>query len=276
MTLPEAMSSVYSNYATGSGRASRSEYWWYFFANVLVYVTVWGGAFALLVATHATTDDNGITLTATGIVIIWLLLNAIPSIAVTVRRLHDVNMAGWLYLLHLVPLGDLALFVITLLPGTRGSNSYGVDPTRRNSSRGILGADAWSQGPIPQNAFAATRITPPDYVPPPMQGPPAYASPPPNPYPQQAPQPYAQQPPAPTYRPQPPAPPYVQQPPAYPQQPPAPPYVQQPPPYPQQPPAPPYVQQPPPYPQQPPAPPYAQQPPPPPYPQQPPPPPPRY
>ena len=257
MTLPEAMSSVYSNYATGSGRASRSEYWWYFFANVLVYVTVWGGAFALLVATHATTDDNGITLTATGIVIIWLLLNAIPSIAVTVRRLHDVNMAGWLYLLHLVPLGDLALFVITLLPGTRGSNSYGVDPTRRNSSRGILGADAWSQGPIPQNAFAATRITPPDYVPPPMQGPPAYASPPPNPYPQQAPQPYAQQPPpypqqapqpyaqqppAPTYRPQPPAPPYVQQPPPYPQQPPAPPYVQQPPPpppYPQQPPLPP-------------------------------------
>jgi uncharacterized membrane protein YhaH (DUF805 family) len=260
MYMPEAVGSVYRNYATGSGRAGLSEYWLYYLLNVIVYTVVWCVALGVSSAAHNTAEGNPVALGATAIIVIWLLANVIPSIAVTVRRLHDVNMSGAFYFLHLIPyLGSLALFIITLLPGTRGSNNYGVDPRDRTSSRGYSQAGARSQGPIPQNAFATTRITPPDYVPP-MQGPPGYV----------APGPYVQQPPAaPGYVPQPPPPPYVQQPPPspYPQQPPAPPYVQQPPPTPyvQQPPPPPYVQQPPP-------PPYAQQPPPPPYAQQPPPP----
>ena len=41
----------------------------------------------------------------------------IPSIALTVRRLHDANFSGWLYLLHLIPsLGSLIVFILTLLP----------------------------------------------------------------------------------------------------------------------------------------------------------------
>ncbi len=51
-----------------------------------------------------------------------------PLIAVTVRRLHDCNQSGWLYLLALVPMGGLVILVFALLPGTPQENPYGPVP----------------------------------------------------------------------------------------------------------------------------------------------------
>jgi uncharacterized membrane protein YhaH (DUF805 family) len=53
----------------------------------------------------------------------------IPSLAVTVRRLHDQDKSGWLVLLPLIPLvGGIILLVFMLLEGTQGPNRFGPDP----------------------------------------------------------------------------------------------------------------------------------------------------
>ena len=57
--------------------------------------------------------------------LLWKLIHLLPNIAIGVRRLHDVDITGLLMFLHFVPLGGVALFVMHLLPGTEGDNTYG-------------------------------------------------------------------------------------------------------------------------------------------------------
>lgn len=53
----------------------------------------------------------------------------LPTLGVSVRRLHDVDFSGWFILLNLIPiLGPLFLFVLVVMEGTKGSNNYGTDP----------------------------------------------------------------------------------------------------------------------------------------------------
>ncbi|MEJ2021636.1 MAG: DUF805 domain-containing protein [Maritimibacter sp.] len=60
---------------------------------------------------------------------LFLLATLLPSISVTVRRLHDRDKSGWWYWLFLVPIvGPIVLLVWFILEGTRGANSYGPDP----------------------------------------------------------------------------------------------------------------------------------------------------
>jgi uncharacterized membrane protein YhaH (DUF805 family) len=125
MGFGQAVSSVFSQYATFSGRARRAEYWWW----VL---------FQIIVLTLALIIDNALGLRITNessaVTIGWLYLIAalvfiIPSIAVTFRRLHDTDRSGWWWLLALLcGIGAIILFVFCLIEGTRGPNSYGPDP----------------------------------------------------------------------------------------------------------------------------------------------------
>lgn len=121
-TLVEAVKRFFAKYATFSGRASRSEYWWLALAFVIVYAVL-GGILALVLATTGEPQPSGgVRGTGPEIVVlviigIFFLAIIIPSIAVTVRRLHDANFSGWLYLLHLVPYaGSFVIFILTLLP----------------------------------------------------------------------------------------------------------------------------------------------------------------
>ena len=60
---------------------------------------------------------------------LYSLAILIPSIAVTVRRPHDIDKSGWWYLIYLVPcIGSIVLLVFTCLAGTPGENKYGPDP----------------------------------------------------------------------------------------------------------------------------------------------------
>lgn len=53
----------------------------------------------------------------------------IPSLAVTVRRLHDTNHSGWMYFVSLIPLiGGIWLLILLCTDGTHGQNQYGPDP----------------------------------------------------------------------------------------------------------------------------------------------------
>lgn len=136
-------------YAQFSGRAPRAEYWWFYLATIMI------GFVAEILDGSLSSDDVG-----------WLslvinLALIIPSIAVTVRRLHDTNKSGWWLLAVVVPatvagalavgtalegtesfsptapfmisifaavIAAVVLFVFMVLPGADGPNNYGEDP----------------------------------------------------------------------------------------------------------------------------------------------------
>jgi uncharacterized membrane protein YhaH (DUF805 family) len=106
---------VLRQYAVFTGRARRQEYWMFTLINVLVFFVL-AGVFSAL----------GLDSNIAGIYILAVLL---PSIAVTVRRLHDTNRSAWWLLLFFVPvIGDIVLLVFTVFNGTQGENDYGADP----------------------------------------------------------------------------------------------------------------------------------------------------
>ncbi|MGX5681504.1 DUF805 domain-containing protein [Schumannella luteola] len=119
----QAVKRFFSKYAVFSGRASRSEFWWVWLFLLLLSLVLAGIAGTVIGLTGTpTASGDGVQITAPGIValvVVGLILLAfiIPEIALTVRRLHDANFSGWLYLLHLIPyLGALIVFILTLLP----------------------------------------------------------------------------------------------------------------------------------------------------------------
>ena len=60
---------------------------------------------------------------------IYILLTIIPSLAVTVRRLHDTNRSGWWVLFSIIPLiGPITIFVFTVLDSQPNSNDFGENP----------------------------------------------------------------------------------------------------------------------------------------------------
>lgn len=109
MNFIEAVKKVLTNYANFNGRARRSEYWWYTLFTVIVSIV-------LGVVDGATGSGVG-TLGA-----IFSLATLIPSIAVAVRRMHDVGKSGWFCL---IPIYNL---VLACTEGDQGTNEYGPDP----------------------------------------------------------------------------------------------------------------------------------------------------
>ncbi len=101
----DAVKICMSKYVDFSGRASRSEFWWFFlFTIILSVLTGWIKYVGPLVS----------------------LAILLPSIAVGVRRLHDTDRAGWWYLLVFVPLiGFIVLIIFWCLKGTPGRNRFG-------------------------------------------------------------------------------------------------------------------------------------------------------
>ncbi|MER9890868.1 DUF805 domain-containing protein [Mesorhizobium sp. M0119] len=97
MNFTEAISSFFGNYVTFSGRASRSEFWYsYLFIFIVSVVAVIADAVV----------NNEI------ISSLWNLAVLLPTLAMTTRRLHDINRSGWHQLLAgLFPIGTIALIV---------------------------------------------------------------------------------------------------------------------------------------------------------------------
>jgi uncharacterized membrane protein YhaH (DUF805 family) len=144
-------------YLTFSGRAARSEYWWFALFSMLVFLGS-GIAFGLLAwaagaATGAFAGDWQGTPVAVALfgllglaelaVIIGLFL---PGVAVLVRRFHDLGLSGWLYLLLLalsfIPavggVAGIAILVICCIKGTEGPNKFGPDPLEFRTSADVF------------------------------------------------------------------------------------------------------------------------------------------
>ena len=114
MTLPQAVASVFRQYVGFSGRARRSEYWFF----VLFQVIALGAAKAV---------DVALGVNAVYLVVALALL--LPALAVTVRRLHDTGRSGWMILLALIPLvGSIILIVFECQDSEPGVNKFGPSP----------------------------------------------------------------------------------------------------------------------------------------------------
>jgi uncharacterized membrane protein YhaH (DUF805 family) len=122
--MQTAVKTVLSKYATFSGRAARPEFWWFTLAVVILSVVlsiIEGGVLAPMLGFEAFAEEAGEPLRWVASLILFL-----PSLAVAVRRLHDIDRSGWWYLIILVPIiGPLILLYWYIQPGTDGSNQFG-------------------------------------------------------------------------------------------------------------------------------------------------------
>ena len=116
---------MFQNYSNFSGRARRSEYWYFRLATAVIFFALI--AFAGLLAIVA---GGALAFQiAMAIFFIYILLSVIPSLAVTVRRMHDLGKSGWNVLISFIPLvGPIWFLVLLATEGEQGENYYGPDP----------------------------------------------------------------------------------------------------------------------------------------------------
>jgi len=152
-------------YATFSGRASRSEYWWFFLFNALIFA-IFYIAMMLIGGIFLASGQHEVPMSLmifsgvfTLLALVFFIGLVIPNLSVTVRRLHDRNLSGWwlagyilagilinwamyyaiahersslILLLYVLFLAIYAVFfVIMITRGTRGKNRFGADPLKR-------------------------------------------------------------------------------------------------------------------------------------------------
>lgn len=102
--MGNAISTCFSKYATFSGRATRSEYWYFYLLYIIVYIV------GLIVAAAVGTS---------GLLYLFILPLWLPQLAVGVRRMHDVGRSGWFLL---IPIYNLIL----LCTDSASDNQYGA------------------------------------------------------------------------------------------------------------------------------------------------------
>ena len=112
---------VLKKYAVFSGRARRKEYWFFVLFNIII-------ALALTFIDFSTglyDVESEIGLLSS----LYSLAVLVPSIAVTIRRLHDTGRTGWWFLIAFVPIiGAIVLLVFMVFDSTPGDNQYGPNP----------------------------------------------------------------------------------------------------------------------------------------------------
>ncbi|UTM58577.1 DUF805 domain-containing protein [Photobacterium sp. CCB-ST2H9] len=106
---------VIKNYVNFSGRARREEYWMFWLTNIVVNIVL-----AVI---------GVLTETADVLFVFYSLIIFPPSLAVTIRRLHDSNRSGWWILFTLVPvIGTIAGLYFMVVDSTPGKNDFGPNP----------------------------------------------------------------------------------------------------------------------------------------------------
>lgn len=127
------------------GRAGRPEFWLAFLGNIIL------GSFFLLFffllsAFLLSSNKTEALLLLYLPFLLFFCYTIIPSIALTVRRLHDIGLSGWFYLIIFIPFGALVLFVCTLLPSGRPNRwGYRSDGPPNRIPRDEKQADAASE-----------------------------------------------------------------------------------------------------------------------------------
>ncbi len=129
MDFMTAVKTCYSKYATFSGRAARSEFWWFvLFIMGMNFILTFVDSF--LFGTVTTMPGGFEAQTSMPVFSgLFLLASFLPNISVIVRRLHDTDRSGWWYWIVLVPVIGIILLIVWLATrGTPGENRFGPDP----------------------------------------------------------------------------------------------------------------------------------------------------
>lgn len=121
MNFTEAVTTCLAEkYCDFTGRAPRSEYWWFALFQLLAWVGV-----AIAGGMIGPVAMLGL------LALLWLGL-LLPNLGLNVRRLHDTNHSGWwLFILFVPVVGGLVFFIFSVIPGTPGPNRFGPDPLGR-------------------------------------------------------------------------------------------------------------------------------------------------
>ena len=126
MDFTTAVRTCFSKYATFSGRARRSEFWWFALFNFLANIALSVVDGVIFGFGHGMMGGGGQPLSG-----LYSLAVLLPSLAVAARRLHDTGRSGWWLLLIFIPLiGILVLIWWYATEGDEGPNEYGPDPIR--------------------------------------------------------------------------------------------------------------------------------------------------
>tara|TARA_B110000014_G_C19852425_1_gene441676 strand:+ start:259 stop:630 length:372 start_codon:yes stop_codon:yes gene_type:complete len=113
---------VMKNFTTFSGRARRKEYWMFTLVNGIIAIVLYFPG-AILVE-FPETEVIGFILCIP--YFLYSLVVFLPSLAVSIRRLHDQDKSGWWFLINFFPcVGPIWFLVLTCLDGTPGDNQYG-------------------------------------------------------------------------------------------------------------------------------------------------------
>ncbi|MGN6325202.1 DUF805 domain-containing protein [Pseudolysinimonas sp.] len=116
-TFRQAVTRFYAKYATFSGRASRSEFWWVALFFALLYALVWVVAGLAHLAVHDPAGGQVVFAVFAAISAVIAIGSIVPAIAIQVRRLHDADLSGYWWFLHLIPsIGSLIVLILNLLP----------------------------------------------------------------------------------------------------------------------------------------------------------------
>ena len=118
MNFPQAVSSVYRQFAAFTGRASRAEYWYWTLYQIIV-----------VMALGAVTGTSG---SANDLAYGFLIINLLPGLAVGARRLRDAGFSPFLLFIGIIPfVGAIVLIVLFCMPSTRATTSPGINSTGR-------------------------------------------------------------------------------------------------------------------------------------------------
>ena len=131
MSLGESLTSVFNKYATFTGRARRSEYWWFtvcYYALGFIFNIAQLGMYVQLMSGEISYNNPSYIIMLMASVVIGLGL-FLPALAVTVRRLHDIGKSGWNLLWSLIPIVGVIIVLVWMCQDSDVvANKYGESP----------------------------------------------------------------------------------------------------------------------------------------------------
>jgi uncharacterized membrane protein YhaH (DUF805 family) len=118
MSFADAVRTCLNKYTDFSGRARRSEYWYFFLFNILVSIVA-----SIIDAIIGTRSGSfGLVEAIAGLALL------LPGLAVGARRLHDTTRSGWWLLIGLIPIIGAIVLIIFFVQDSHGDNQYGPSP----------------------------------------------------------------------------------------------------------------------------------------------------
>jgi len=114
MNIQEAFISGWTNWNNFTGRASRSEFWFFYLSLTIISIVL--SILEMLIGIP------GILTT------LYQLIIIVPYIAITARRLHDWGISGWWQLSYLTIIGILVIIILCMLPAKEDENKWGRNP----------------------------------------------------------------------------------------------------------------------------------------------------